>query len=71
MIIQKSVTPSQKVLKFIDDCFAPGSVAVKEFPLVPGGQIVRDQSGEALLIFWSIEYECLMKAAPVEPGKRG
>ncbi|MBC2723515.1 hypothetical protein [Desulfosporosinus sp.] len=56
------VSPSRKVLKFINDCFVPGSVTVKECPLVPGGKIIRDKSGSELLIFWSVEYECLMQA---------
>ena len=62
--------PSQKVLKFINDCFVPGSVTTQECSLVPGGQIVRDQSGAEMLLFWSIEYECLMQADPGDPGKR-
>ncbi|WP_040411339.1 hypothetical protein [Desulfosporosinus sp. OT] len=56
--------PSLKVLKFIGDCFASGSVTLKECPLVPGGQIVRDKTGAEMLFFWSIEYECLMHADP-------
>jgi len=63
-------TPSQKVLKFIDDNFVPGSITVQECTLVPGGQIVRDKSGAEMLLFWNIEYECLMKAEPGEQGKR-
>ena len=62
-------TPSQMVLKFINKCFAPGTVITKECPLVPGGQIVRDKSGAEMLFFWSIEYECLMHADPGGLGK--
>ena len=63
-------TPGQKVLKFIDGCFIPGAVTTEECPLVPGGQIVRDRTGAELLLWWSIEYECMMQADPGKPGKR-
>lgn len=70
MVETVSETPSQKVLKFINNCFVPGSVTVKDCSLVPGGKIIRDKSGDELLIFWSIEYECLMKADLGGIGKR-
>lgn len=62
-------TPSQKVLRFINERFIPGSVTATECSLVPGGQIIRDKSGATLLLFWNIEYECMMQADPGGPGK--
>jgi hypothetical protein len=51
---------NEKVLKFIGERFPPGAVTSEPFPSVPGGQIVRDKSGDEMLLWWSSAYECFM-----------
>ena len=63
-------TPTQKVLRFINQCFEPGSISLEPCPLIPGGQIVRDKAGAQMLFFWDIEHQCVMSAEPGELARR-
>lgn len=52
-------TPKEMVLRLIHDSFNPGTVTLEDFPMFPGGQIVRDRFGDQLLIYYDITINCI------------
>lgn len=56
--------PKDMVLKLIHESFIPGSITLEEFPLLPGGQIVKDRFGDQLIIYYDIMNDCIRSQAP-------
>lgn len=57
-------TPKEMVLKLINDSFNPGTVTLEDFPMFPGGQIVRDRLRDQLLIYYDITNDCIQSQSP-------
>lgn len=43
-----------KVVQWINEQFEAGAVDIVDFPLLPGGKIVRDKVGGEMLVFYDI-----------------
>ncbi len=44
-----------KVRDWIKDSFEENSVELKDFPILPGGTLIKDNQGGEMLAFWDIE----------------
>jgi len=54
---------NEKVLEFLKEHYLPsGEITAEVFSSIPGAYIVRDKSGDEMLLWWSGEYECFMWA---------
>ena len=56
--------PKEMVLMLINDSSNPGTVTLEDFPMFPGGQIVRDKFGDQVLIFYDITNDCIRSQSP-------
>lgn len=45
----------EKVMESIDDHFVLNEIEIENFPL-PCEKLVRDQQGEAIVVFWRVIY---------------
>lgn len=43
-----------KVIQWINEQFAPGAVDIIDFPILPGGKIVRDKFSGEMMVFYDI-----------------
>ncbi|NLJ80251.1 MAG: hypothetical protein GX335_04425 [Firmicutes bacterium] len=48
------VTSEQKVRKWIGERFCPDCLEIKPFPILPGGTLIKDSSGDDLFVFYDV-----------------
>lgn len=51
---EKRIPAGERVTAWIKEQFSPGSVAIENFPLLPGGVVIRDRVGGEMLVYLDI-----------------
>ena len=47
----------EKVLKWIEENFESTSITIIDFPIFPGGCLIKDSQGEEMLVYYDITTE--------------
>lgn len=53
-----------KVLDWIKDNFVINEILISDFPLFPSGQLIKDKTGNQMVVYWCISYNRIETAIP-------
>lgn len=56
MSLNEQEVYEEKVMEWIDDHFVMNEIEIEDFPFFPHGKLIRDKSGETMVVFWCVIY---------------